>query len=287
MKTKRYLTLAIIGIGFAGLILTGCKKKDTPATDSDVTAAEDESNASYALQDSKNASDGAAMNNGTNYRTTGVYPIITKRDTTIGSQIDSLVDINFGPVPYVCPDGRSRQGNIYAYWVHAHPYITLGDTINMTFGNYKVTTLNGNTIGVSGFRSLVNSGKDSAGDCTWSFNANLSLTYASGGTATWVSSRTNTLENISGNWYYSITGSASGVTRKGVAYTITITTPLIHTAWWLSPGNRCDCFESGEVEISRTGKPYPLYLTFTSGIGNCKHTATATINGNNYNIVLP
>jgi hypothetical protein len=289
MKTKHFLTLGILSIALTGAIFTGCKKDSNTSTDADVSAAQDESNASFVLQDSKSISDGAEQNQATE-RMEGGGPCATYRrivDTTYNSQVDSAIEISF-PGSCISPDGRTRSGDIFVFW-NGGRYFDSGSVITMTFRNYSVKLLNGFTVGVTGTRVLTNAGKDSAGDQSWNFTANLSLVYSNGGgTATWNSTRTNVLQKIGGVWYYEINGSASGVTRKGVNYNIEITNTLYHTAWWINaPANRCDCFESGEVAITRTGHTYPLDLTFTSGIGNCNHTATATINGNNYNITLP
>lgn len=290
MKTKRYLMIGILGIALAGVVVTGCKKKDQPSTDSDVTAAEDEANASFALQDSKTIADGAAQNQSVERVLGSPCGTWTKRDTVIGSNTDTLIQISF-PGTCTSPDGRTRKGDIFVFW-NGKRYFDSACVITMTFKNYDVTLLNGKTVNITGTRTLTNIGKDSAGDCSWSFNANLSLTYISGatGTATWTSSRTNVLTKQGNDYYYVITGGANGVTRNGVSYTISITSPLYHTAYWLNLKYGyalCDCFESGEVEITRSNKTYPLYLQFTSGVGSCNHTATATINGNNYNITLP
>jgi hypothetical protein len=288
MKTKHFLVTGMIGVALAGMIITGCKKEST--ADTDATAAQDDANASFALQDSKNISDGAAKGQANERPFTGGCAQITKRDTVIGGVTDTLIDIYF-PGGCVSPDLRTRKGHILVMW-NGKGYFQDSASITETWKNYTVTSLSGLTIGVAGSRTLSNIGKDSAGDHSWSFNASLTLTYSgtSTGTATWNSTRTNTLTKVGKVWYYVITGGASGVSKSGVSYSLTINSPLYWTAYWLNllAGNKyCDCFESGTVELTRSSKTYPLYLTFTSGVGNCNHTATATINGNNYNITLP
>ena len=289
MKTKHYLITGIIGIALGGMLITGCKKESS--ADTDANAAQDDANASYMLNDSKNISDGAAKgqaNERIQYNTCGV---IRKTDTLIGGVIDTLLDISFSGT-CLSPDGRVRKGHILVYW-NGKGYFDSLATITETWKNYSVTTVSGSSIGITGTRTLTNTGKDNSGDHSWSFSANITLSYSGGGTATWNSTRTNTLMQQGSIWYYVTNGSASGVSKTGVSYTLNITSPLYTTAFWLSGGwpawggNYCDCIESGTVELTRSGKKYPLYLTFTSGVGHCNHTATATINGNNYNISLP
>ena len=288
MKTKHFLVTGMIGIALAGMIITGCKKE--AAADTDATAAQDDANASFALQDSKNISDGAAKGQA-NERPFGICGSISKRDTLIGGNTDTLIDVYFAG-GCVSPDGRVRKGHILVMW-NGRGYFDSAASITETWKNYSITNPAGLTIGVNGSRTLTNIGKDSAGDHSWSFNAALTLNYSgtSSGTATWNSNRTNILSKIGSIWYYTITGGASGVSKSGVSYSLTINSPLYWTAFWLNggatSGKYCDCFESGTVELTRSGKTYPLYLTFTSGVGKCLHTATATINGNNYNITLP
>ncbi len=289
MKTKHFLITGIIGIALGGMIITGCKKESS--ADTDANAAQDDANASYMINDSKNISDGAAKGQANERLLGTTCGQIRKGDTIINGVTDTLLDIYF-PGTCMSPDGRFRKGHILVYW-NGRGYFDSLATITETWKNYSVTTLAGTSIGITGSRTLTNTGKDSIGDHSWSFNANITLSYSGGGTATWNSSRTNTLVKQGGIWYYVTNGSASGVSKTGVAYSLTITKGLYYTAFWLNGGwpawggHYCDCIESGTVELTRTGKTYPLYLTFTSGVGNCNHTATATINGNNYNITLP
>jgi hypothetical protein len=292
MKTKHFIITGMIGIALAGMVITGCKKEST--ADTDATAAQDDANASFMLNESKTISDGAAKGQATE-RILGICGTVTKRDTTIGGVLDTLVDVSF-PGGCVSNDGRTRKGHILFWW-NGKGYFQDSASVTETWVNYSVySPLSGTTIAIGNgsTRTLTNIGHDSAGDCSWSFNANLTLNYsgATTGKATWTSSRTNILTDVSGVHYYVINGGASGTSRTGVSYTLTITQPLYWTAYWINifygkATKNCDCFESGTVEFSRTGKTYPLYLQFTSGVGNCAHTATATINGNTYPITLP
>ena len=279
MKTKHYLLIGVLGLSVAGAVLTGCKKKNTTIS-TDTTAAQDDANASFVIEDTKNMSDGAAKGQASDRLESGCETIST-RDTVINSVKDTLYDIFFTNNDCSCNDGRTRRGHILV-WCHPGQYFNQGDTIGMSFKNYYITD-----IGVTGTRQLVNVGKaDTSGNFTWSFNASLTLTYPNGGgTATWSSARTNTLTNVSGTWYYSITGSASGTSRKGATYNISITSPLYVTAfpWWDPKYPGCKYIESGQLTINVSSFTYPIYVTFGSGIGSCNNKAVATINGVTYN----
>jgi len=125
-------------------------------------------------------------------------------------------------------------------------------------------------------------GLNTAGAQNWSFSANLSLTFSSGQKASWISNRTNTLTTVGGNMYYMITGSASGISRTGVSYTLTITQALYHTffPWWLGG---CPFIEQGKLTIAKNNGN-DIYVNFGTGVGTCSDAATATINNTNYNI---
>ncbi|HTB05968.1 MAG TPA: hypothetical protein VK806_03370 [Bacteroidia bacterium] len=284
MKTKHLILTGILAVSLAGVIITGCKKEST--ADTDATAAQDDANATFAIQDTKNSADGAAKGQATE-RPDHSYTCATW--TWDSSATTDTLIISY-PGTCVSPDGRTRKGDIIVYWPRGEGYFTNGSVITMTFKNYSFTNLGGTVISVTGTRSLTNTGKDSLGDYSWNFNANLTLNYSTGGSATWNSSRTNTLMQSGNFYYYSITGSASGTSKSGVGYTITISSPLIYAANWINYALYktlpCYCIEAGQLTYTRTGKTYPLYLTYTSGLGKCNNTASATINGNTYNIYL-
>src|ERR1700722_2197453 len=97
MKTKQYLLIGALGLALTGVILTGCKKSDTTASPTDTTAAQDDATGADAIQDSKNISDGAAKGQAVDRLMTGCESF-RKFDTTINSQLDTALDINFGNV---------------------------------------------------------------------------------------------------------------------------------------------------------------------------------------------
>jgi hypothetical protein len=289
-KMKK-VTTVLMGLALvSAVIYAGCKKEGTttksnPATaDNDASAAQDEANASFMIQDSKNISDGAAKGTATE-RAFGTCGTITGDS----SATTDTIDIHFSGL-CVSPDGRIRKGDIIVYWTKGKGYFDSAASVTQTWRNYSVTTLVGGTIYVTGSSNITNTGYDHVGDHSWKYTSNVTLTYSTGGTATWSASRNNVLTQIGGTWYYIVTGGATGTSKSGITYTLTINSPLYWTAYFVNIANSitpCDCIEAGTLEFTRTGKTYPLYLTYTSGVGNCNHTATATINGNNYPITLP
>lgn len=266
MKTKHYFLIGALGFAMAGAIFTGCKKDTTTTTTTattptDYTAAEDNANASSVVNDSKGISDNAAQGKSTE-RTLSTCATVLKRDTN--SKLDSLLDINFGSTDCLCSDGRLRRGHILV-WYQPKNYFTLGDSVVMSFKNYYV-----NDIGVTGVRRLTNTSST-----TFHFTASLSLTYPlGGGTATWNSTRTDSIKTIASVTYVSVTGGANGVSRKGTSYNITITSPVYVTALPPFLGG-CPYFEAGNITVALP--TYNIALKYGKGVGTCSDTATATI----------
>jgi len=292
---KKLSTVALGAALLSAVIYAGCKK-DTPATtntntntttDNDYYAAQDEANASFVLNDSKNISDGAAKGQSTEKVLGGACGTITADSS---ATTDSL-DIHFtGTCP--SPDGRYRSGDIIVYWTKGKGYFDSAASITQTWRNYSVSNPATLTkIAVSGLTNLKNTGKDSLGDHSWSYSSNVTLTYSGGttGTSSWSATRNNVLTRVGNVWYYYVSGSATGTDKNGTTYTLAIKSPLVYTAYWinLAAGNAvCGCIEAGSETLTRTGKPYPLTLTYTSGVGNCDYTANATINGTTFAITV-
>ncbi len=277
MKTKHYLLVGMVGISLAGLLFAGCAKKSTQPTNTsdNYVAAQDDANAANTVVDSKNIADGAAKGQ-SNERMMSSCETFSKRDTL--NHQDSLIDCFFGNTDCACGDGKTRRGHIIVYWSKGYHYFDSGAVINMTFYNYYV-----NDIGVTGLRTLTNIGKTNAGNQSWSFSANLVLTFPNnGGQLTWNSTRTNVLTNVSGTWYYYVTGSANGTTHDGHNFSITIGSPLVVTAlpWWFFG---CAFIESGTLNITVTSLPN-IGVTFGTGVGNCNNTMTVTVNSHTYNL---
>jgi hypothetical protein len=294
MKTNKILLTGILGIALAGVVLTGCHKAST-SPDTDIIAAEDESNASDAMNDSKNVSDAGAQGtaSGEYHPERNVKAIYSPHcivswslpaDTLSG--YDTMY-VTFPSTPTLCNDGRYRQGQVIVYWARntgsslLQSYFDSASTITMTFKNYAAGSSASNMIGITGTRAWTNTGKNALSEENWKFTANLTLKYfATSQTATWNSSRVNTLVLQGGVYYYQITGEATGTARNGVIYTLTITSPLYITAfpWWLGG---CAWIEAGDISVNRSNSSNTLTINF-GNVGTCDASAVATINGNNY-----
>ncbi|HTA27449.1 MAG TPA: hypothetical protein VK809_06665, partial [Bacteroidia bacterium] len=181
MKTKNLLLTGILGIALSGFVLTGCHKSST-TPDTDITAAQDETSASYASSDSKNVSDNAVQNTGHRARPHSGVIILTDYNATCTASIDSIsnsnmatLTINFGSTPVLCKDGKWRQGEIIVSWPVSigqffwEAYFNKNTTITQSFSGYKVGDGSNTMNGVAGTRTWTNTGLDTLGFESWNF----------------------------------------------------------------------------------------------------------------------
>lgn len=301
MKINRYLLIAGLGLALAGVVFVGCKKSDNTTTSNptDITAAEDDNNANFAVEDTKSIADGASNSQAIERMANAPCAHISFHKDTINNTSDSLIDINFGSSPCQCVDGHYRMGHILVWFTGGiHCFTNTGDSTIMGFNGYSFGNSQTNMIGVSGTRTLINLGTDTGnGLYSWKFHASLTLTYpGNGGTATWNSTRAITLTPYQGTNYFVVTGSANGTCRSGATYSITINNnyPLyvqppvfVHYRYMSTP---CAYIEAGELTVTVSTFSYPIYVSFASGNSMppvCESKATATINGISYTFTQP
>jgi hypothetical protein len=225
------------------------------------------------MSDVKNIADGAAKNEAVDRMLSGCESY-RKFDTVIGSQTDTAFDIFFGNTDCTCTDGRTRRGHIFVMW-NGKPYFDSASVITVTFKNYFISD-----IGVAGTRILAN-----VSSLVYSFNASITLSYPNGKVATWNASRLFTQTTIGSINYYSVTGSASGVSEMDSTFSVTITSPYYITVlpWWLGG---CTWVETGSATVVVSSSPYPEYLHY-GVIGACSNQASFTVNSYTYLITLP
>lgn len=274
MKKTIKLLSAFALIAAAALVYTGCKKEEKKP--SNYSSATDNANANNAfagiwkqistVTDSSNAVR-SAMTGGCASATITPYDLTSWPKT---------VTLNFGTTNCMGSDGVNRRGIITA--VFTGPYLDSGTVITVTLTNYYH-----NDYHVEGTQTIKNMGHNSAGHLVFNVVVSGATITNPAGTAhsTW-----NTNQNRefipNGPLYYDdvylITGTASGVSESGEAYTINTTSPLKIAVL-------CPWIESGSFVL--TLADYPTYpITFDYGSGACDGAATATLNGTTYNIYL-
>lgn len=294
MRKCLFLLGAILGVILTGFVLTGCHKSTTTIPDTDISPAEDASNAFFVANDLKNISD-ASVQGHSSYapspyrqgRGIGVIsPCANVHGDTLsinsvnGTIIDTVVYIEFGPSDCICNDGRNRRGTIIVYWPLAtgnflQSYFDSANAIGMTFNNYYL-----NDNGILGEINWTNKGINGYGYENWSFRDSLIIKYSNGHTATWKSQLNNALTVINSAEYYQVTGNAYGTAQSGDNYTLTITNPLTITAEPAWSGG-CAWIESGIIYINRASSINLLTANY-GNTGVCDDSAIATISGNSY-----
>jgi len=263
---KRKLLLAALAIGTSALIFTSCKKSNE--TDFDTESTVDQSNSESSFDQVFKQVDDAATNSSLGK----MGPSVT---------IDSLstpkkMTIDYG-TGTICNDLKTRSGKIIV--TYTGKYRQIGTVINVTFDNF---VQNGKQINNSSTKTITNNGRNSAGFLNWTIAVNASITLENGQTISWNSTRQRTWiagESTLKDWTddkYEITGTTSGVNRKGVNYTCNITAPLLVD---LSCNLRR--ITKGVVELIPEGKKT---RTIDFGNGECDNEATCTVNGKVFKI---
>lgn len=285
MQTRKSIFPGIITCCLIALSFTACKK-DTKDADSDTAPAQDNSLAESNYNDVNTMAD-ASMSLGTSFsfRQATNEPGARVEDVLGGCTtvtIDSVstnrtLVIDFGTTNCKGADGRNRRGKILATWTGK--YRDQGTVINITFDNYFVDDNQ-----IKGTHKTTNMGYNAAQHLVYKIEVDGSIVKANnGGAILWKSTRerewvagASTPLNILDDTY-SITGSATGATASGDAYTISITQALVRKM-------NCYWFESGKLEVTPAGR-----LTRTLDYGNtgCDNKATVTINNTVFNVQLP
>lgn len=190
--------------------------------------------------------------------------------------------IDFGATNCTGNDGINRRGKLIITLTDR--YRNQGSVLTVQPQNYFV-----NDYQVEGTKTLTNNGRNGSNNLTFTVQVtNGKITFPTGGYATWNSTRTN--EWISGDttsWFtnglaglcddvYLITGSANGVNRAGLAYTVNITSPLRKEIC-------CRWIVSGKLDIIPSGL---LTRSIDYGTGNCDGVANVTIAGNTFTVIM-
>ena len=266
-------------IAFA-IFTTSCNKEkiETTATSEETTGQEAQEGTDVGDEVS-NIADNAAKgqnitgryaSNQEQYEALSGCAVIT-RDT-----VNRIITIDFGTSNCLGADGRNRRGKIIVNYTGS--YFEQGSVKTITFDNYYR-----NDNKVEGTRTVTNTGLNASNQYTWKVEArNMKITRPDGSFHTWNSTRTRTMlngESTPLNWRddeYNISGSASGVNVRGVAYTATITTPL---------HRKLDCrwIDSGVIKITPDDKPT---RTLDYGNGACDRLLTVSVNNRSRTIEM-
>ncbi len=301
MKTKGLLRLTILAASFSAVLL-GCKKDNTnsstesPTTAANIQTASDDqtmvSNESDAVSD-----DAVAALNGNvtiSGRTDGTDNInITVCDATI--TYDTTSSTRTITIVYNgsnCSGNRTRTGTVIIAVPVGQKWEKAGSVVNITIDTLTITRIrDGKTIIINGTKTITNTSGGllqnlaTLGSIVNDISANLSITFSSGLTRTWQTSKRRTFTYNNGI-VETVTGTHSdgtnndiaiwGTNRFGVNFTNMITSPKVFE-------QSCD-FEltSGQDSLTRSDNITSVITYGLDANGNPETACPITSSGGYY-----
>ncbi len=281
MVNMKHFILSGLTLLFAGsLLITSCKKQEALFDQS----AFDNAIADAQFNDLDNLVADFMNSNSDQLRTTGEeFTERTNRfrncgTVTINTQTKTVL-IDFG-TGTVCTDGRTRSGKIRINYTGR--YIEPGSIITTTPEDYFV-----NNVKVEGTKVVTNITQPNQPITHTVVVNNGKLTFPDNTTFTWQTNRVRVWQQGQGdlnpfNDVIQITGTASGVNRRGKNFTAEITTPLIvKTECWLQ---RIRKPVSGVYVVTAEN----AQKTVDFGDGTCNRNVSVTItNVGRFTFVIP
>jgi hypothetical protein len=257
----RVVTLTVLCfMATTALVFTSCQtERDTDLTiEQDAALLERDNDDVYAITEE------AAIGNLNQFKQErGCATII--RDTLSSTK---SITVDFGPINCLCQDGKNRRGKIIRYYTGA--YKAAGSVHTIVTEDFAV---NDNLVFVT--KTVTNNGANAAGNLNYTIVANDSVVKANNaGIITWASTRNreytagaNTAQRIDDK--YSVTGTASGLVKNGLSWSMNISAPLVidHSCIYK--------ITSGIIQLQPQGK---ALRTIDYGSGVCDNDATVTVN---------
>jgi hypothetical protein len=187
--------------------------------------------------------------------------------------------IDFGTTNCLCKDGNYRRGVIVVAFTGA--YRDSGSSHSITFNNYFV-----NDNQIQGTKTVVNNGRNLAGNLSYSVTINGSIIWSTGyngGTSTYNSTRTREWTQGEGTlrWdddVYLISGTANGTTRSGNTYSMATIAPLKKEIGFRH-------FTDGILQWTPQGKS-TRQIDYGYINGNRDNLARVTVDGNTFTVKL-
>jgi hypothetical protein len=281
MKRMKISLMTALVLALVVLSFSSCKKDDkTDSTQKATTVDNNSALAERTFKDLGSITD-KAMNNGKAMMKSGItfkQSENTCMTITLNLQvIPNVLTIDFGTSNCLCEDGQYRRGKIIVTYSQG-----IGDSLTSLTTNLENYFVNDNQI--LGTRVVTYNGHNTSGHINWDETVNGSIILANnGGTITYQSAFN--FEMIEGEStpfvvddnVFSITGSASGTTITGQAFSNVITSPLVYKV-------ACTYAVSGVIEITPAGEPVRV---LDYGNGECDNLATIVVNGYTINLILP
>lgn len=284
---KQYFTLGLVALFGGSLLFVSCNKDEKSQLDnsSAIAVAEDDANSDNLFDDVYSEMDETVTDLETEkyaVSSSGLKSIAVEGSKTVTVSTPDTVSfpktITIQYVNWTDMAGRIKNGTINI--VITGRYRTVGATKTVTFQNYSI-----DSISIEGTHTVENLGRTDLGYLQYkvslvggkvTFPNGLFITRAFERTRTWVAGEIT--PHFIWDDAYLIEGSASGINRKGYAYTRTIINPLYIAA-------ACPWIARGTVEISVNGNI--IHVNYGSNDALCDNMATININGEIHEITLP
>lgn len=286
MKNNKLLIL--LTLIFLSLVYS-CKKDEEVTIDNSTVSVKDNGAAENLFADIKKVVEEAANDEGQSARgeKAGSYSFGTCATVTINpawgdTTWPKVMEIDFGTSNCTGVYGINRRGKLVV--TLSDRYRNTGSTLTVQPQGYYI-----NDIKVDGTKTLTNKGLNTNNNLEFEVSVvNGAITYTDNSVTTWASTRTNEwIEGDSTSLFthglagicddvYLITGSANGINRNGIAYTVNITSPLRKEVC-------CRWLVSGSLDLIPSGF---ATRTVDFGTGDCDNKATITINGNVYIVTM-
>lgn len=287
---NRNLNFIMLFILTISMVTLSCRKDEKEdEVNNETTTAQDNAISQNMFDDVKKVVEETANDEG-NTSKAGYFFGTCAAVTIVPAWIDSTtwpktMTIDFGTTNCTGNDGINRRGKLIVTLTDR--YRNAGSVLTVQPQNYFV-----NDHQVEGTKTLTNNGRNASNNLTFSVQVtNGKITFPTGGYTTWNSTRTN--EWIAGDttsWFthglsglcddvYLITGSANGINRLGLAYTVNITSPLRKEIC-------CRWIVSGMLDIIPSGLPTRSVNYDPGNTGNCDAIASVTIAGNTFTIII-
>lgn len=279
MKSLRNSTF-VVALGLTTLIGFSCKREQV-VFDGEVSSSIDNGFAESEFGAIRNMIDMEARADSNVYGktsgTTGIYCPGATVTVTITSATTATMVVDFGTGSN-CLDGRLRTGKLNASFVGK--WKDAGSTVTITPDNYTVAgyafTFN---------KVITYNGLNGQSDPYWTVVVtNAVLSHPTNGTSTWSCDRVTTwteghADTDPTNNEYEVTGTAEGVSRNGVNYTV-----VVDASQPLKVLASCPNIVSGVLGLTPQGK---LTREIDYGTGACDNQAVLTVGNYTTTITLP
>ncbi|MCI5081358.1 MAG: hypothetical protein MRY78_06705 [Saprospiraceae bacterium] len=246
------------------LFLASCNKEETQGTiEEGITTSEDLATLQNLTQDTEDEVDFYVDAVNTNTLVTDECPLITVSPDD--GSFPRTITIDYGTDGCEGPRGRTRKGQII---------IEQTDSLRLEGAERTVTLQNFSIdeVAIEGTKYWTNNGFDASGNISISREVSTSITYPNGDQASWEANHllTQTAGGDTQAWMdnvYEISGGSSGTNRNGVAFSVSITQPLVKS-------KNCPWIQSGIKEFSFGDRN----RTLDYGDGSCDNQAVVTYN---------